>query len=274
MGEKWVIDMERSDNVRPIIIKRKKIVVSGGHHGGAWKVAYADFVTAMMAFFLMLWLLGSVTEDKRKGIADYFSPTFSLQSHSSGGSGILGGQSFSVIESITDDIATKERFDAESKLLQEVAKALEAFSGQSTVRELALQHVNIRLTDEGLVVDIFDLPNSRLFAPGTSEAEPVLSVLVDMIVQSFALVQNPVAVVAHSAAFPSVIRDNPVWPLSVGRAMVMRELLLGLGLDDMRMARVTGHADRSPAMRENLMAVRNNRLEVILLRHVPPRRQN
>lgn len=62
--------MQRSDNVRPVVIKRKKIVKGDGHHGGAWKVAYADFVTAMMAFFLMLWLLGSVEEDKRKGIAE------------------------------------------------------------------------------------------------------------------------------------------------------------------------------------------------------------
>jgi chemotaxis protein MotB len=264
--------MDRSDNVRPIIIKRKKVVVAGGHHGGAWKVAYADFVTAMMAFFLMLWLLGSVTEDKRKGIADYFSPTFSIQSQSAGGSGVLGGQSLSVVESITDDIATQERFEAESRLLQEVAKALEAFSGQSTTQELALQHVNIRLTDEGLVVDIFDLPDSPLFEGGTDRPMPILSVLADMIVQSFSLVQNPVAIAAHSAAFPSVIRENPVWPLSVERAMVMRHFLQERDLDEARFARVAGHADRTLAVSENPMAVRNNRLEVILLRHIPPSR--
>ena len=67
--------MQKTDNVRPIIIKRKKVSGGGGHHGGAWKVAYADFVTAMMAFFLMLWLLGSADDEQRKGIADYFSPT-------------------------------------------------------------------------------------------------------------------------------------------------------------------------------------------------------
>jgi chemotaxis protein MotB len=264
-----VIDMERADNVRPIIIKRKKVIAGGGHHGGAWKVAYADFVTAMMAFFLMLWLLGSVTEDKRKGIADYFSPTFSIQSQSAGGSGVLGGQSFSVVDSITDDIATKERFDAESRLLQEVAKALEAFSGQTAAQELALQHVNIRLTDEGLVVDIFDLPDSALFEAGSSTPMPILAVLADMIAQAFALVQNPVSVVAHSAAFPSVIRENPVWPLTVDRAMVMRQELLRRNLDDLRFARVVGHADRAMAVPYNPMAARNNRLELILLRHIP-----
>jgi chemotaxis protein MotB len=262
--------MERSDNVRPIIIKRKKIISGGGHHGGAWKVAYADFVTAMMAFFLMLWLLGSVTEDKRKGIADYFSPTFSLQSQSGGGEGVLGGTSFSVVESLTDKIATKERFDAESQLLQEIQKALEAFSGQTAAPELLLQHVNIRLTDEGLVVDIFDLPGSPLFDATGNSPNPVLIALADIIAQAFALVQNPVAIAAHSASFPSVIRENPVWPLTVGRAMAMRQELLGRGLDDLRISRVVGHADRAPALIENPMAVRNNRLEVVLLRLVPP----
>jgi chemotaxis protein MotB len=258
--------MDRSDNVRPIIIKRKKVVVGGGHHGGAWKVAYADFVTAMMAFFLMLWLLGSVTEDKRKGIADYFSPTFSLQSQSSGGDGVLGGTSFSVVESLTDVIATKERFDAETRLLQEVKAALEAFSGQTTQRELLLQHVNIRLTDEGLVVDLFDLPGAPLFVGVTNTPSPVLMVLADMVAQAFALVQNPIAVSAHSASFPSVVRENPVWPLTVGRAMAMRQELLARALDDVRFARVGGHADRALAVFENPMAERNNRLEVVLLR--------
>lgn len=78
---------------RPIIIKRPKIVVGGGHHGGAWKVAYADFVTAMMAFFLLMWLLGATSENQRKGIADYFNPTITVNKTSGGGSDIFGGDS-------------------------------------------------------------------------------------------------------------------------------------------------------------------------------------
>ena len=261
--------MERSGTVRPVIIKRKKVVAGGGHHGGAWKVAYADFVTAMMAFFLMLWLLGSVTEDKRKGIADYFSPTFSIQSQSAGGSGMLGGEALSVVESLSDNIATKERFDAESRLLQEVAEALEALSGQSASLEMALQHVNIHLTDEGLVVEVFDLPGAPLFAEGGDEPAPILVVLADMIAQVFALVQNTVAISGHSAAFPSVIRENPVWDRSMARASVMRGLLLAASLPDHRLARVGAQADRDLAD-PNPMAVRNNRLEITLLRTVPP----
>lgn len=81
----------KNDNAPVIIIKRKKVVKGGGHHGGAWKIAYADFVTAMMAFFLLMWLLNATTESQRKGLADYFSPTISVYKLSGGGEGALGG---------------------------------------------------------------------------------------------------------------------------------------------------------------------------------------
>jgi chemotaxis protein MotB len=273
LGEKWVVVMQRSDNVRPIIIKRKKIVAGGGHHGGAWKVAYADFVTAMMAFFLMLWLLGSVTEDQRKGIADYFSPTFSIQSQSSGSDSILGGQALSVVQSVTDQIATKDQFDAESRILEEVAKALTALSGQSMIQELALQHINIRLTDLGLLVEIFDLPDAPLFQPLSADPQPVLRSIVQMVAQAFGLVQNQVAIVVHSASFPSVILENPVWPLTVSRASSMRELLERAAMEPARIARLTGHADRKHAV-SNPMDVRNNRIEIILLRNASGAQEN
>ena len=76
---------------RPIIIKRKKVSGGDGHHGGAWKVAYADFVTAMMAFFMLMWLLNATTETQRKGLADYFSPTIAVARVSGGGQGVFGG---------------------------------------------------------------------------------------------------------------------------------------------------------------------------------------
>jgi chemotaxis protein MotB len=82
-----------SGHANVTIIKRKKIVAGGGHHGGAWKVAYADFVTAMMAFFLLMWLLNATTEKQRKGIADYFSPTIPISKISSGGNGSFNGDS-------------------------------------------------------------------------------------------------------------------------------------------------------------------------------------
>src|SRR6056297_883191 len=83
--------MAGTRNVAPVIIKRKKVVAGGGHHGGAWKVAYADFVTAMMAFFMLMWLLNATTENQRKGLADYFSPTIPVNRVSGGGEGMFGG---------------------------------------------------------------------------------------------------------------------------------------------------------------------------------------
>ncbi|MEY4871299.1 MAG: hypothetical protein RLZZ563_629, partial [Pseudomonadota bacterium] len=80
-------------NAAPVIIKRKKVIAGGGHHGGAWKVAYADFVTAMMAFFMLMWLLNATTEKQRKGLADYFSPTIPVNRISGGGDGSFGGDS-------------------------------------------------------------------------------------------------------------------------------------------------------------------------------------
>ena len=85
--------MAAQGNAAPILIKRKKIINAGGHHGGAWKVAYADFVTAMMAFFMLMWLLNATTEKQRKGIADYFSPTIPINRVSGGGDGAFGGNS-------------------------------------------------------------------------------------------------------------------------------------------------------------------------------------
>ena len=85
--------MAKDNELAPIIIKRKKVIAGGGHHGGAWKVAYADFVTAMMAFFMLMWLLNATTEKQRKGIADYFAPTISVSRVSGGGDGSFGGDS-------------------------------------------------------------------------------------------------------------------------------------------------------------------------------------
>ena len=85
--------MAGQSNAAPVIIKRKKVIAGGGHHGGAWKVAYADFVTAMMAFFMLMWLISATTEEQRKGIADYFNPTIFITQSALGGDGVFKGYS-------------------------------------------------------------------------------------------------------------------------------------------------------------------------------------
>lgn len=261
--------MQKADNVRPVIIKRKKVVAGGGHHGGAWKVAYADFVTAMMAFFLMLWLLGSVTEDQRSGIADYFSSTQAIRSDSSGGKDLFGGVSLSVENSTTDDIATKEKYQSETYALENVMDILHAVAAQNAELAAAFEHVAIRMSDEGLIIELFDLENQSLFEDGTGHPRPVLEFLLESITDAFRTVANPLAIAAHSRSFPSVFLENPVWPVSMQRAMMVHRLMEDAGLQKTRFHRVAGHADRSLSDPVST-AARNNRVEMILLRQRDP----
>lgn len=266
----------------PVIIKKVKKVSGAGHHGGAWKVAYADFVTAMMAFFMLMWLLNATTEKQRKGIADYFSPTIPVNRVSGGGDGAFGGDSVFIAESLArtgqgglPSAATFEAGDPpdsdgaqaeETRALEEVEEALSAISGESMVSDLLRRHIVTELTDEGLIVELFDIAGDPLFAPGTAEPTQVTTDLLDMMARVFGLVSNGVAVDGHTSAEPVVLAHSTVWELSGARAHAVRERLEAEGLAPMRIRRVTGHADRKPAVR-NPMAPRNNRIVLTLLRH-------
>lgn len=262
--------MSGQNKTAPIVIKRKKVVAGGGHHGGAWKVAYADFVTAMMAFFLMMWLLGSTTDSQRRGIADYFSPSISIYRISAGGDGILGGLEMAARDrmgqAVPDTPHEGEGPGAFVESATELRGRLAGMGGESLLMSEALRHVVSRITDEGLVIEIFDLPDMPLFEGETDTPRPVLRTLAAVLAQVLVLSGNPVAVEGHVRAVPLVRMVDPRWPLSMDRAARMRALLEGEGLDPARLARVTGHADRRPAA-ENTMSVRNNRIEVILLRN-------
>ncbi|MGB8811951.1 MAG: flagellar motor protein MotB [Paracoccaceae bacterium] len=273
--------MARAGNAAPVIIKRKKVIQGGGHHGGAWKVAYADFVTAMMAFFLLMWLLGSTSEDQRKGVADYFSPTIPINRNSGGGDGALGGDSvFSEETKVqngtgasnikpTDSQQARGAADAQGEAdeeqLKEVEKALSALGGESMTMEMALRHVVTKVTDEGLVIEIFDLEDVPLFAEGTAVPQPIMHDIAAMLAEVLALSTNSLAVNGHVKSYPITLIENPVWDLSASRADTMRGLLEAAGLPEGRTQRVSGYADRKPVTADP-MALRNNRLEVILLR--------
>jgi len=276
--------MSAQGNAAPVIIKRKKVIKVGGHHGGAWKVAYADFVTAMMAFFLLMWLLNATTEKQRRGLADYFSPTIPISRISSGGEGNFGGDSvFSEDTLVTDGTGASQRhpIDAnkargesgvsvqEAQKMAELQKAFETAlkgtNGESMVSRDLARHIITRVTDEGLVVELFDTAEAQLFDAGGAVPSPLLEALAEVIVEVGTLVVNGVSVEGHIAAAPVILKDNPVWDLSTERANAMRLLLKREGLGAGQVHRMTGHADRDPAVR-NPMAVRNNRLEVIFLR--------
>jgi chemotaxis protein MotB len=271
-------------NAAPVIIKRKKNVISGGHHGGAWKVAYADFVTAMMAFFMLMWLLNATTEKQRKGIADFFNPTIPVNRISGGGDGAFGGDSVLSEDALAqngtgatsaspteqkqargDDSGKTSSESAEEAKLADVEKALLARSGESMTMERLLRHVVTRVTDEGLVIELFDLENARLFKGETADPSDPLRELAQVLSSVLDATTNEIAVNGYVRSYPTVLLENPVWPLSSDRSQAMRDLLIAQGLSDERFQRVSGFADRKP-LTPDPSVIRNNRLEVILLR--------
>ncbi|MEP4195198.1 MAG: flagellar motor protein MotB [Aliishimia sp.] len=275
--------MAASGDLAPIIIKKKKVVAGGGHHGGAWKVAYADFVTAMMAFFMLMWLLNATTEKQKKGIADYFAPTIAISRVSGGGDGSFGGDSVFSENTLPQNGtgATSQRpaqgdkaqglagedgkSDAEQEQFIEMEKAMMGRGGESMVEENALEHIVTRVTDEGLVIEIFDLPNAMLFKPDTTEPTDILISLARLIHEVSKTATNPIAVEGHVAAQPIVVAQSEVWEMSSSRAHAVRKIFAGSGMPTKRIQRITGHADREHASKDP-MSVRNNRIEVILLR--------
>jgi chemotaxis protein MotB len=276
--------MDARSNAAPVIIKRKKIIAGGGHHGGAWKVAFADFVTAMMAFFLLMWLLGATTEKQRKGIADYFSPTVSVNRVAGGGSDALGGNSVFSEESLAQngtgasslhatesrqasgDLGVTRTGAAEDESsFAEIEAALRARSGESLAPDAILRHIVTRVSDEGLIIEISDLEDAPLFEGEGPEPTPLLRDITALVASVVELARNDLALGAHTRARPVILVENPVWDLSAARANRMRLLLEEMGTAPSRMRRVTGHADRAPII-DNPMDLRNNRVEVIVLR--------
>ncbi|UWQ99318.1 OmpA family protein [Rhodobacteraceae bacterium S2214] len=271
---------------RPIIIKKKKVIQGGGHHGGAWKVAYADFVTAMMAFFMLMWLLNASSEQQRAGLADYFAPTVTINKTSGGGDGMFGGDSTTSQDNLQKDgegasmrhsgeeINSAETPDeaqaggeeqAMVKALENLEEELMGRGGESIIAELALRHIVTRQTDEGLVIEFYDLPDASLFVEGTDEPMPVAYDIAKILADIIPIVDNPLAIQGHVRTQPIVVRDNSVWELSTSRATKMRELLEADGYNPQKIMRTTGEADRDPVA-DDRTDVRNNRIEIIVLR--------
>lgn len=274
-------------NAAPVIIKRKKVIQGGGHHGGAWKVAYADFVTAMMAFFMLMWLLNATTEKQRKGIADYFNPTIPINRISGGGDGAFGGDSVFSEQTLTQngtgasmqrpsdsdlargatgtESAAAEAKAKETAELAAVEQAMLARGGESMTMQQLLRRVVTRVTDEGLVIEIYDQPDAPLFDGETAEPTVLLQELTAVLSDVLQIATNDVAVNGYVRARPITLIDNPVWELSSSRAQNMRQLMETLGMPSDRMQRVTGYADKVPVTTDPT-AIRNNRIEIVLLR--------
>jgi chemotaxis protein MotB len=278
-----------------IIVKKVYIEGHGGHHGGAWKVAYADFVTAMMAFFLLMWLLGATTEKQRRGIADYFAPTL-MDTHTLGvgGGGLFGGESLvsknklgphagqTALQAIampvsgeggeksgTGDrgsfnnpaLAAEDRknFDAmRRKVLAEIARS-------PRLAQLA-SHVRFVPTRDGMRIDLVDDADYSMFALGTTVLDPQAGELIGMIAETIRGFENPIMIRGHTDAVPyGDPRAMNNWMLSSGRAEATRRRLLRGGTPEERFERIEGVADREPMITDTPTDPRNRRVAITLL---------
>ncbi|WP_156842468.1 flagellar motor protein MotB [Novosphingobium aquimarinum] len=267
---------------RPIIVK-KITVVEGGHHGGAWKVAYADFVTAMMAFFLMLWLLGATTEKQRKGLADYFTPTLVKNREASAGSaaGLLGGSSLTDADNYphaAGQTGTKSMTiprDATGgpkeggTKIKRTARAkqaiVEKLKSSEQLRKLASQ---VRLVDttEGVRIDLVDDANFSMFRLGTTVLTPDAAQLLTAISEAVGPDSAKLTIRGHTDALkyrPGQSANN--WSLSAGRAEATRQALLAHGIGESRFRRIEGVADRELLIPADPADPRNRRISITLL---------
>jgi chemotaxis protein MotB len=284
-------------NVPPKIIYKKIYIEGhGGHHGGAWKVAYADFVTAMMAFFLLMWLLGATNEKQRKALADYFSPTLvQLKQNSAGSNGIFGGSSITdkdnyahrasqtgprsmtvPVEAVGgDQVGTGQKGTLKDKaaLSAEDRKNFEAMKRQVTIAmasnpKLAKlsNHVRFIKTNDGLRIDLLDDADYSMFDLGTTQLDPRASSLIGLIAQSIKGTTNPIMIRGHtdSLGYGDPLAMNN-WMLSSARAEATRRRLAADGIGETRFNRIEGVADREPMIKENAADPRNRRVAITLL---------
>ncbi len=287
---------------RPIVIKKVKKVVGGGHHGGAWKVAYADFVTAMMAFFLLMWLINTTDPEQKKGIAEYFAPA-SVSATTSGSGGILGGTSLgedgsksSGSMSVLEQMAPEAPADAppeagqsanlaaasEEELREEIAarEAAEFASAAESLRqamqalpelaELSKQLI-IDQTPEGLRIQLVDQEGRSMFEQNSARPNARAQVLLQAISKVINQLPNRVSISGHTSAVAGSGRaSTPTdWPLSASRADASRQILQRAGVDPDRVYSVAGKAGSDPLYPDDPSLAGNRRIAIVLLREAP-----
>ena len=280
-----------SEDLRPIVIKRIK---KGGaaHHGGAWKLAYADFVTAMMAFFLLMWLLGSTASGDLKGIADYFQNP--LKVSMSGGSG--AGDATSILKGGGTDLSRssgrvkrgdieankKQNSEARDTRAEEQRKESERrekivlgelkvnieklINGNSTLRQFKNQLL-MDVTPEGLRLQIIDEKNRPMFDLSSAELKPYSKVILREIGKALNTVPNKVSFSGYTdaAQFGGGERGYSNWELSANRANAARREMVAGGMDENKVLRVVGLASTVLFDKNDPLSPSNRRIAIVVL---------
>ena len=290
-----------------VIIKKIKKGGHDGHHGGAWKVAYADFVTAMMAFFLLLWLLNVTTDVQKQGIADYFEPSVATTRTTSGAGAMLGGQVIGRPGSMTVSAAApalanpvasmrqpddgdegsksgnpgqsieinEETLDKNLAAREEQQFALAEFQLKKAMENVPELHeladnLLVDRTPEGLRIQLVDQDKRSMFPRASAEMYEPAKKLLAVVAQIVAKLPNKISVSGHTDSTPySKGRGYTNWELSTDRANASRRELLNAGLDPARIARVVGLADTDPLVPQDPASAQNRRISIVLMREAP-----
>jgi chemotaxis protein MotB len=297
--------MSSATNQRPILIKKVKKVAGGGHHGGAWKVAYADFVTAMMAFFLLMWLINTTSPEQRRGIAEFFAPA-SVSRVSSGAGGLLAGTSFAEEGSRSGHSApvaassepqytsnADDQNEAETQTAPgEQAPSQDALARARSMRENAefsraeiairqamqdmpdvaelSRNLIIEQTPEGLRLQIVDQEGRSMFNPGEAAPNDRARRLLIAISGVLAQLPNRMTISGHTDGSAPGGRFASNFELSAARANEARRLLAAQGIPGQRFYEVAGRADSEPLFADDPTLPGNRRIAITLLREAPP----
>ncbi len=285
--------MKPEGQIEPeIIIKRVKDKHGGGHHGGAWKIAYADFVTAMMAFFMLLWIIGATNDDQRKGIADYFTPTVIQMKNSGGSNGVMGGRSMqaetgaapragavgarpvaSTGGSTGSDAAVSnakardngKRRAADETRFRMVEKIITArLAGDPTLKGLKGQ-IRLVRTDDGLRIELVERADFAMFGSGTSILGLEAQRLVQAVAEAIATTPNHLTVRGHTDSLGFARGGGSNWSLSAARAESTRRALIDSGVAESRFRRIEGVADTDPYNPDDRTDPRNRRISITVL---------
>jgi len=279
-------------NLQPIIIKRVK-KAAHAEHGGAWKIAYADFVTAMMAFFLLMWLLGSTTKGDLQGIADYFASPLKVAMQGGDGSGNSssvvpgGGNDLSklhgqVRRSDTDKSTNRrsnidpqagsmteraERARIDAARIRSLQARMDALIAENPRLSEYRSQIRVDVTPDGLLVQIVDDQNRPMFDSGSALVKPYMRDILQAIGKALGGVENHISLAGHTDAAPygNGERGYGNWELSADRANASRRELVAAGMPDDKLIRVVGLAASDPLEPDNPRAAMNRRITITVL---------
>jgi chemotaxis protein MotB len=257
-----------SDKSRKVVIVRKKKVVGGGHHGGSWKVAYADFVTAMMAFFMVMWILG-MDEKTKQAIEGYFSNPVGYKKGFGAGASPIGSGA-SPVRASTSQIRLIVR-GAESKRFSAVAREVaKAVGGDAGLKKMGAK-VEVSVRKDGLRIELVETGAGEVFFPvGSTTMKPATVIALQLIAPALHAAQGPVVIEGHTDAARYAAQTSYTnWELSGERANAARRVLEASGLPAARVVEVRGLADRQLRVPADPYAAGNRRITIFLPYSVP-----